>query len=71
MPYKDLPEGLKELEGSFESFISMNPELLDKDLIDAMRNQFRVIRISKSKFTYPPPLIRVVPNGHFDLKNDK
>lgn len=69
MPYKDLPEGLKELENSFESFISINPELLGKDLIDAMRNQFRAIRSSKPKFALPLPLIRVVENGHFDVKD--
>lgn len=70
MKNENLPIGLEELEESFEFFVSQNPEAFDIDLIDTMRNQFRVIRTSKPKFTYVP-LIRAVPNGHFDLKNDK
>ena len=70
METKNLPKGFKELEDSFENFVALNPTQLDKDLVDKMRNQFKAIT-SQPKFEYPPPLIKVVENGHFDLKHDK
>lgn len=75
MKTENLPIGLEELESAFEFFVTHNPEAFDKDFIDTMRNQIRVNRVSKAKFKYPPPLIRAVPNGYFEmkyaLKNDK
>ena len=75
MKIENLPIGLEELESAFEFFVSQNPEAFDKDFIDTIRNQIRANRVSKAKFNYPPPLIRAVPNGYFEMKraleNDK
>lgn len=70
MPYKDLPAGLEELKSAFDFFVSHNPELPDKELLEAFSNYIRAFS-PRQKSNRPPPLIRVVPNGHFDLKNDK
>jgi len=75
MKTENVPVGLEELEEAFEFFVSQNPEAFDTDFIATMRNQIRVNRVPKARFTYPPPLIRAVPNGYFEmkhaLKNDK
>ena len=68
MKTENLPVGLEELEEAFEFFVSQNPEAFDTDLIDTMRNKFRVIRTSKPKLTSRVPLIRAVPNGYFEMK---
>ncbi len=65
MPNQNLLVGFEELQKHLEEFIHNNAELLDTEWIDNMRNQLRNVKTQK-KFTYPPPLIRVVDNGHFD-----
>ena len=64
MPMQPLP-GLKAFEESFENFVVLNPDKLDEDLVNEIRNEIRSLKPQK-KFTYPLPLIRVVGNRHFN-----
>ena len=64
MPMQPL-QGLKAFEESFENFVTLNPDKLDEDLVNEIRNEIRFLKPQK-KFTYPPPLIRVVSNGNFN-----
>jgi len=74
MPDKDMPVGIEELKSAFDFFVSHNPELPDKELLEAFNYYIRAF-IPHQKSNSPLPLIRVVPNGYFEmkraLKNDK
>jgi len=67
MQDRKLQKSAQDILESLEEFISLYPDAIDKESAKKICKELRVV-ISPPKFTYPPPLIRAVPNGYFEMK---